>query len=63
MKEAIQISLFILVIAGIAFGALIYTTDHTQKEYRYRSCTESMHRYDKVDIDTAKINCKKVWKK
>lgn len=38
------------------------TSDHARNEYSYKNCIERYVIYDKVAVDTAKINCKKVWK-
>ena len=58
---------FIPVIIGIVLGVIVVsfiviTAKKSSEDYKYKSCVERQFTYDKVDIDTAKINCKKVWK-
>ncbi len=61
MKDLLGIS----ILFGIVFivcASLTISLNNSNTEYRYNICVERQFTYDKVDIDTAKINCKKVWK-
>ena len=57
---------FIPVIIGIVLGVIVVSfviaANKSSEDYKYKSCVERQFTYDKVDIDTAKISCKKVWK-
>jgi len=55
------------VIIGIVLGIIIVcfiiiSANKSSEDYRYKSCVEHQSEYGKVAFDTAKINCKKVWK-
>lgn len=62
---------FLSVLSAVVFAILItscailavgkYSSEY-RNEYSYKNCVERYVMYNKVDAETAKTECKKVWK-
>lgn len=62
---------FLRVLPAVVFATLIaasfvlvvgkYLSEY-RNEYSYKNCVERYVMYNKVDAETAKTECKKVWK-
>ena len=54
---ALCICLFVVAV----FIAIHYSAEASYKERRYESCVETQFTYSKVDIETAKSNCRRIY--
>jgi len=62
---------FLSVLSAVVFAILIAASfvlvvgkysDEYRNEYSYKTCVEHYVMYNKVNAETAKAECKKVWK-
>jgi hypothetical protein len=62
-KEFTFIMLCACVLVASVITTLQYGAQASYKERRYDSCVETQFTYSKVDIETAKSNCRRIYGK
>ena len=57
------VALCICLFVAVVIAAIHYSAEASYKERRYESCVETQFTYSKVDIETAKSNCRRIYGK